>query len=424
VTALGKLLSDTRVARVAGAGFMSVIGDGCNAVAIPFAVLMLTRSPLALGVVLAARLFGLLLSLLVGGVVADRFERRNILVSADLARFCVQAVSAGALISGSGTVGLLSAAQLVHGLASGVFLPANGGYLPSIVSKERLQQVNGILVAGIDGGSIVGAVVGGLVTGGWGAGTALAVDAGSFLASAALIIGLPRAGNGREPDGMSAWEKFATGFQEVWSRPWLRVGIAYFIVSQLFINGPLYALGPRISEDHYSGAETWGLVMGAFGLGSVLGGLIASKTQLRRPMPLILLVASLPAVLLLGLAFYIPVFWLFGAALVAGASAAFVDVGWWTLLQRQINERVISRILALDLFGYNLARPASIASAGPLAAVVTAPVVLVAAAAGLVFASVSTASLRIVRVVEGSPPPPETDRAERVPLTTIGDESE
>jgi MFS family permease len=92
VTALG-VLKEQNFRRFFIGQSTSLLGDGMVGVALAFAVLDLTGSPADLGYVLAARSIPLVAVLLVGGVIADRFPRRRIMVTADVARFLGQATS-------------------------------------------------------------------------------------------------------------------------------------------------------------------------------------------------------------------------------------------------------------------------------------------------------------------------------------------
>jgi MFS family permease len=405
------LISDYRARRFGAASFTSVVGDGCNSVAITFAVLAIASSPSALGFVLAARLVGLSVSILGGGVLADRAERRSVMVAADLVRFGVQGMTAAALLTHHETVALLAAVQLVHGLASGFFLPASGGYLPSVVKSEVLQEVNGLLVAIDTAGSIVGPILAGFLTGAWGPGAAITVDAATFLVSASFFVGLPKSHLDEAAEGAeSVIRSFRSGMQEILSRPWLRTGLLYFLVTQLLLDGPLYSLGPVVADETYDGAASWGLIMGAFGIGAVLGSVAASRLKVERPMPWITLAAAVPSGLLLALGLAAPLIVVLLAAVAGGLATSFCDVTWWTLLQRVISGTLLSRVLSWDLFTYYLARPLSLAGAGPVAALLGAPAVLIGSALGLLGTSGITTTLPSVRQVKATAAGAESDQ--------------
>src|SRR3954462_5484151 len=156
------------------------VGGGCAA----FAVLELGGSASAVGLVLASRSLPLVLSLLAGGVVADRVSRRAVMVTADLVRLGSQGAIATLLIGGWAQVWMLAVLSGVSGAASGFFNPASTGLLPALVAPGDLQQANGLRATVMAGGEIAGpAVAGGLVATA-GACWAIGIDALTFAASA------------------------------------------------------------------------------------------------------------------------------------------------------------------------------------------------------------------------------------------------
>jgi MFS family permease len=112
-------LGDFRL--VFGAAVVSLLGDGMAPLALTFAVLDLTGSATDLGVVFAARTVGLVGSLLIGGVVADRFPRRAVMIGADAVRLFAQGAVAALLLAGHATVAEIAASQVVVGAATGFF---------------------------------------------------------------------------------------------------------------------------------------------------------------------------------------------------------------------------------------------------------------------------------------------------------------
>ncbi len=99
-------------------------------VALSFAVLDLTGSVSDLGFVLAAGSGALLVTILAGGVLADRFSRRWVMVVADVVRMTTVGVAAALLISGSAQVWQLVVLQALTGAAAGLFYPASTGLMP------------------------------------------------------------------------------------------------------------------------------------------------------------------------------------------------------------------------------------------------------------------------------------------------------
>ena len=111
----------------------SLLGDGMVGVALAFAVLDNGGSPSELGLVLAARLLALVASLLAGGVIADRLERRRVMIAADLARLVSQGVLATLLIQGHPSIVTIALLTAITGAATGFFNPASTGLLPLVV---------------------------------------------------------------------------------------------------------------------------------------------------------------------------------------------------------------------------------------------------------------------------------------------------
>ena len=93
-----------------------------------------------IGIVMASRTIALLLSLLVGGVVADRVSRRRVMMTADLVRFASQAMVGVLVVSGNAAVWEIAASQAVIGAASGFFNPAASALLPAVAGESITER--------------------------------------------------------------------------------------------------------------------------------------------------------------------------------------------------------------------------------------------------------------------------------------------
>ena len=121
-----------------------LLGSWMTPVALAFAVLSLTDSPAALGLVLGAEAVPLTLLLLVGGVWADRLPRVRVMVTADLVSAVSQGTTAVLLIAGSAEVWQLAALAAVGGAADAFHTPAWSGLLPETVPPSMLQRANAL----------------------------------------------------------------------------------------------------------------------------------------------------------------------------------------------------------------------------------------------------------------------------------------
>ena len=174
---------------------VSLFGDGLFAVALSFAVLDETGSRSGLGVVLAAGSLPLVAFVLVGGVWADRLSRRRVMLAADGARMAIQGVLAALVLSGNASLGTFIVLYGLYGVAMAFFSPASTGLVPETLPAVELQRANGLMGMTRSVTAVAGGAVGGLLVDAIGPGSAIAVDAATFAASA-LALALMRVGRG------------------------------------------------------------------------------------------------------------------------------------------------------------------------------------------------------------------------------------
>src|SRR4051794_11538944 len=114
---------------------LSVVGDRMTQVVLPFAVLSVGGSVTDVGIVAAAGFLPFIFLGLIGGVVADRIERRRILLASDAVRLVSQAAAGVLLLSGAGEVWHLAALTAIFGAADSFFSPAFSGLMPQTISE-------------------------------------------------------------------------------------------------------------------------------------------------------------------------------------------------------------------------------------------------------------------------------------------------
>ncbi|HEV7750282.1 MAG TPA: MFS transporter [Baekduia sp.] len=350
-----------------GGQLVSLLGDQMVNVALAFGVIGIGGSASDLGLVFAARAFALVASLLVGGVVADRLPRRTVLIGADVVRLASQGGLAAAFILGTPPIALVAALAAITGAATGFFNPASTGFLVSVVSPGGLQQANALRGVSSSGGRIAGPVLSAALVATVGAGWALAVDAATFAASAALLSRM-RSGSERPVRDVSS--SFLADFREGWdafrSRRWLWSFVAFFAFGNL-LYGALQVIGPLIAERDLGGAPAWGAIIGASGVGGVIGGVVALRVAPRRPLLVAVLAAAvlmLPAALL---ALGSPVTVVALGAIVAELGLMLSVTLWESTLQRHVAPEVLSRVSAYDWFGSMALTPVGLALWGPIA---------------------------------------------------------
>ena len=344
---------------------VSMLGDRMVVVALAFAVIHLGGSPSDVGLVLAAGWAPLVLTVLFGGVVADRTSRRALMLSADVVRVASQGVMAALVISGDAEIWMLAALAGVTGAATGCFNPASTGLLPELVPEEELQPANALRTTAFSGSEILGPAIAGALVATAGAGWAIAVDAATFAISAVCLARLrPPAREKREPT--SFLDDLREGWVAFRSRRWVWTVVAYFAFTNV-LWGAWTSLGPSVAERDLGGAAVWGTILAFQGVGALVGSILAVRARPRRPL---LVLAGMEGL------FTLPLFFLAAAApapLVA-VSAFLTGIGlmlglavWESTLQRHIPTESLSRVSAYDWFGSFAFHPLGLAFWGVLA---------------------------------------------------------
>jgi MFS family permease len=372
-----------------GARFASLLGNAIAPIALAFAVLDLTGSAAALGMVLASRTIPMVVLMLYGGVIADRFRRHVVLVVANALCFGTQGVAAGLLLAGTAEIWHLAVIEAVNGAAVAFTLPAMQGLMPHLVPRGELQQANALggLVrnATMIGGASAGGAIVGFVGPGWG----LAVDALSFGVAAALLTRLRLPATDR-PEKSTVLHDLRVGWREFVSRRWVWVIVVAFGVLNAIHAGALQTLGPVIADETF-GRVGWGLVNSAQAVGLVIGGLVLLRFRPRHPMRIGMagMLTLVPVFVVLGIA---PSLWLLMLViLVAGFGMELFGIGWETALQQHVPHEKLSRVSSYDILGSLVALPVGQLLAGPLAEAYGVRNVIVAGA--VIYAGVVVATL-------------------------------
>jgi MFS family permease len=375
----------------------SAIGDVMVGVALAFAVFQIGGGAAQLGLVLASLTIGRIAFVLVGGVWADRLPRRLVMLTCDAIRAVVQAFVAVALLTGAAEIWMLAVTSFVFGSASAFFLPAATGLVPQTISAGRLQQANALLALSRSSVQVVGPAVSGVIVAATEPGWVFAIDALTFVGSAAFLALLPVAA--REPAARRPFlVEFGEGARAAWSLGWLRAGLALTAVAILGM-GAFLVLGPVISQSELEGATSWGLILTAGAIGGLTGGVIALRLRPQRPLVGTFVAWSLSALPAIALVPPLPTVLIAVAYGIYQAGIAFGNNMFETTLQREVPRDLLSRVDSFTwLVAFSLL-PIGQALAGPLSNAVGTDTVLVGAAALVVVscaAGIATPSVRAI----------------------------
>ena len=331
---------------------ISQIGDAAFVVALGWRAFTLTHKASSLGIVLMVEALGLVTTLLIGGVLADRHSRRLLLIGSDVARAVL--VGGLALVDATGHLGfgVLIAFVGLHGLGSGLFQPAFGGILPLLVEEPSLGSANALIGISRQAAIVIGPAAAGLIYGLAGSSAIFGADAMSFLVSAALLApARPRAFERAPSEGLR--RELSSGLRYVVQVPWLWRTITTFTLVLMTAFAATQVLLPKLVEDKWhGGVGSYGLLFTLQGVGMVIGSVVLGQTSpARRRGVLIysLLALNTGVGIFLGLS---P--WFVGAALVQvvrGFCVGFAITLWDTMLMQRVPGHMLSRVISMDWFG-------------------------------------------------------------------------
>jgi MFS family permease len=358
----------------------SMVGDQIVFVALALYVTEI-GSPSDVGLVLAAATLPLVAFLAVGGVWADRLPRHRLMIATDLIRFALHALLAVLIFTGGVEIWHLVVIEALFGTAEAFFRPAFTGLVPQTVPEEMIQEAKaaGSTIETISyflGPALATALVLGL-----GAGWAFAVDALTFLVSAAFLTRVNPRERGEMPPRRRLLDDLREGWGEVRSRAWIWVTIAVFSIALLLSLGPWTTLGPTIAEQEYGGTGAYGLLATSMGAGTMLGALVGFRWRPLHPMRAAFLWAlPWPAVTgVFGLG--APLVLLAPLFAAAGVGIALFGVWWETALAERVPPHTLSRVSAYDWMGSLALLPVGYLVAGPVGEALGESLVLVAGSA-------------------------------------------
>jgi MFS family permease len=310
---------------------VSLIGTWMQMAAQSWLVLTLTHSATALGFIIALQTLPVLLLGPYGGVVADRVDKRRLMVILQVA-MGLQALALGVLtVTGAVRLWEVGALAALLGLNNAFENPARQAFMLELVGAESLRNAVTLNSVIVNVARTIGPAVAGVLIATVGEGLCFLLNAASFAAVVASLISLDRAAlrptapSGREPGQLREGLRYVRGNPEL-GVPLLMMALAGCLAYEFQVTLPVMA-----RQGLHVGATGFGFMTAAMGVGAVLGGLlVAAKGRTGLPM----LVASATAfgvvLLLASLAPNLPIE-LLALALAGGASIAFMSSGNSTL---------------------------------------------------------------------------------------------
>jgi DHA3 family tetracycline resistance protein-like MFS transporter len=351
--------------------------------------------------------------LLFGGVVSDRYNRRAVMLLADLVRAVLLVLLAALAASGTLLLWHMIVIVAIYGGAQAFFDPASDAILPDILPASQLGRANALeQVVRPLALRLAGPAMGGVLVGVFGLGAAFLANAVTFMASAAFLWSIssrasasPRPAGG--PSDNSVGRELREGWSYVRRHVWLWGTFASAGVAYLLFMGPVEVLLPFMVKNELNGSGAQlGLVFAAGGFGSVACALVMVRSGLpSRSILFIYVVWTLATIAVAGYGLATAIWQLMLASLAFNLLETAGTIVWATLKQRWVPGELLGRVSSLDwLISIGLL-PVSFALAAPLSASLGARTTLIAAGLTGAVATLGGLMLPGMRAVDRSMAP-------------------
>jgi MFS family permease len=371
---------------------VSLFASGMWIVALVWQVIELGGGPSELSLVATASSLGLLLSVLIGGVAADRLPRRALLIVVELVR--IGTALAVGLLAVTGMLHLwhLAVVAFLIGAAEAFFFPAYTALLPTLLPPDELLAANGVegMLRPV-AQQALGPALAGVVVGAAAPSVAILVAGGLYTVALLALVAMRTLPVPAAAEGGSMLGELREGFGYLFRTGWLFATLAFASLYVLVLIGVFEVLLPFAVRDQTgSGAGGFAFVLGAFGVGGAIGSLVVSSLRMpRRYLTTMILLwgAGAAPMALIGMTDRL---WVMGlAAFVVGFTGSAAMVIWGTLLQRRVPPHLLGRVSSLDFFVSLALMPVSMAVAGPVGEWIGIPTTFVLAGAVPVFLAVA-----------------------------------
>ena len=381
---------------------LSLVGTWMQSTAQGWLVLELTDSELLLGLVTAAGSLPILLFTLYAGVVADRRDKRGIILTAQFASLLLALALALLTSTGAITISVILGIVFLRGIADAFEIPTRQSFFVELVGKEDLTNAIALNSSAFNLTRVVGPALAGMVIGTAGIAACFFANAVSYLAVIAGLLAMrprpPRPVRAAE----SLRENMGEGLRFIWGQRLTSALVGLVAIASIF-GFPYAMLLPVFARDVlHVGAQGLGWLLSATGAGALVGGITVAMLAGRvRRGPLLLASAASFAVLVGAFSYSrsLPL----SLALLAGAGFSIIPFTATVnaLLQSLVPDELRGRVMSVYVFMFLGMTPLGSLQAGAMARWIGAPAALSVSAAvflcAVVFAATRVPELREVR---------------------------
>jgi MFS family permease len=324
---------------------VSALGDAVSFTALPLLVLALTGSGLAMGIVGALQTLPDLVFGMVAGALADRHDRKRMMFLADLGRAMLTAAIPISVFLGGPTMLVILVVAAPLSTLRALFLAAYTASVPALVGRSQVARANSYFEAVYSIGYIVGPAIAGALSSTIGPGPTLAIDAVSFGLSGLALAAVRR--DLRAPvdrPRASLVTDIREGIDFIVAHPMLRAMIAFWGVVSISTAPLVTALAVYITRDLNHEDTILGLILTAYGIGTVVGALLTARASPRSVAPILLggTFATGCCLVIVSLTDQVPI--LLAVAVVSGVAQSMVLVTYVTVRTAYSPDALLGRI--------------------------------------------------------------------------------
>ena len=359
--------------------FTSSVGTWMQEVAQNWLILTMTGSTFLLGLDAFLGDAPFLLFSLFGGVLADRMDRRRILLGSQIVQMSSALLLAALILTGAVQVWIILALSFVVGLAQSFGGPAYQALVPTLVDREDLPNAVALNSIQFNLARVVGPVLAGIAFYKLGAAACFGLNALSFLAPIAALLVLTRGGITAPPTPERVLQSLKTGLRTVRDQRSLRSLIVLSFVGS-FCAMPLVTFLPVFAKNvFHRDAKGYSILLAAFGVGAIVGAVAtAGFGNVRRKGVLAVAMQMAFGALMVGFALSRRPLLSYALLALAGASLMVVFAMFMTLVQANVEDRLRGRVVSVYSLAFRGAMPLGNLAAGFFASLSSAPAVLIA----------------------------------------------
>ena len=395
---------------------ISLLGDQFYLVALPFLVIFLTGSKLALASVLVVAGVTRAIFQLLGGALSDRLSPRTLMLISNTTGAVVTAITATIVFLGIARPWQLYILGGAFGIIDAMFYPAYMSATPMLLLKEQIVPGNALLRSTVRLMGSIGPAVAGFVVDRAGFGTAFAVDSATFV-FAAFMLWLMRMDRPREsltdekqgppspgPSKKGLRESIIEGVRYAWGSTLLKILFAFLAFFEFAVGGSMRVGLPALADQLYGrekGIVMFGWMASSLAAGVLIGMVLSGSFDTSKSRSKLLVGLTVPiGISLISLGFVTNLVVICALLLLVGVGGGVLSIILQAWIQISTEKRMLGRVMSLLMLGVLIMENTSFALAGKLADMNQLPAVFVVSGAMMLASGIIASASRIMRATD------------------------